>query len=335
MEFVEKQILSSREKEEIFSLWNSEYPQNLSYERQQDFENYLDNLEDQFHVLILDEGIIKGWYFDFIRDNSRWFGTILHRHLQGKRLGTALLNLAKNKRTELNGWIIADETYKKSDGTPYLSPADFYRKNHFKILQNERLTTEKFSAIKILWRRTTIKLAENPLELSQILTLQENNHKEKLKQDEERLGGFVTVRHSLELLTKMNDRAKQVIAKHDDTVIGYALVMPKEFKSFIPVLNSLFNSLENILYKERKLSDYNYYIMGQICIDADFRKTGVFEDLYRKHKEIYSKEYELCITEVSSKNIPSLKAHKKMGFEVLYTFTDEIDEWNIMVWDWN
>jgi len=43
--------------------------------------------------------------------------------------------------------------------------------------------------------------------------------------------------------------------------------------------------------------------------------------------------YELCVTEVSSRNSFGLKAHQKMGFEVVDTYHDGKELWKVVVWD--
>ncbi len=56
------------------------------------------------------------------------------------------------------------------------------------------------------------------------MDLQHQNHWENLTADCRDEQGFVTVRHSLEMLEQMNARAPQIIAKFGEQVIGYALV---------------------------------------------------------------------------------------------------------------
>jgi ribosomal protein S18 acetylase RimI-like enzyme len=171
-------------------------------------------------------------------------------------------------------------------------------------------------------------------ELEQILELQNYNHYENVSPELKKENGFVTVRHNLELLLKMNNKAKQIIAVENGKVIGYALVMLKEFRALISVLVPMFETFENTTFKNSKLSNFNYYVMGQVCISKEYRGKGVFKNLYLKHKEIYSSQFELCLTEVSSSNPRSMKAHQKVGFKTISTFKDATDEWNILSWDW-
>lgn len=179
-----------------------------------------------------------------------------------------------------------------------------------------------------------IKLCENQEELHQILAIQKENHFKSLSTDSKENKGFVTVMHDFEMLDKMNEKSRQIIAKNENEVVGYALVMLKEFKDMIPVLVPMFETFEKIEYHQKKLSDLNFYVMGQICVKDGYKRRGIFKNLYLKHKEVYSKKFDYCVTEVSSSNIPSMQAHEKIGFKTIYTFTDKTDEWNILLWDW-
>ncbi len=98
MEFSKQIELSKIDKKEILKLWNDEYPEKLNYQTLLEFENYLENLTEQSHILMKSEDqSIKGWYFDFIREKKKWFAIILDSKFHGKGYGTKILNLAKKR----------------------------------------------------------------------------------------------------------------------------------------------------------------------------------------------------------------------------------------------
>ncbi|MBL7666023.1 MAG: GNAT family N-acetyltransferase [Bacteriovoracaceae bacterium] len=179
-----------------------------------------------------------------------------------------------------------------------------------------------------------IDLCNDSSEFEQILSLQSLSLPKNLTQAQRQSDGFVTLKHDLKLLNEMNQVAKQVVAKVGQEVIGYALVMPVEFRSLIPILEPMFAMIEKIEYQGRLLKDFSYYVMGQICIGEKYRGQGIFAKLYAEHKRVYSKKYEVCLTEISTSNPRSLRAHEKVGFKIIHTFKDETDEWNIVLWDW-
>lgn len=154
MEFIKLIQLSKTFKEEILNLWNNEYPEKLNYQNLSNFDNYLKNLEKQSHVLMIDKNkTVKGWYFDFNREDEKWFTIILDTTVHGKGFGTKLLNLAKEKETELNGWVIDHNNDIKKNGNKYKTPLEFYLKNGFEKLTENRLEFEKISAVKIKWTK--------------------------------------------------------------------------------------------------------------------------------------------------------------------------------------
>ena len=153
MKIIKTNILTKIQKEQIIDLWNNEYPKKLIHKNLKSFEIYLQNLNQQSHILLIDnKNQVKGWYFDFIRENEKWFAMILEAEQQGKGYGTKLLNEAKQKENELNGWVIDHNKDKKKNGEIYKSPIKFYEKNDFKIINKTRLELETISAVKIEWK---------------------------------------------------------------------------------------------------------------------------------------------------------------------------------------
>jgi len=171
-------------------------------------------------------------------------------------------------------------------------------------------------------------------ELLQIHELSRENLKGNISEEEQEKQGFVTWLYPVSLLQQMHAIASGIIAKNDDTVVGYALVTPVEAGSFHPDLKRMIDNLEPLNYKGKPLSSYSYYVMGQVCIDKNYRGKGIFNMMFQKHKELYSGNYELLVTLISTTNYRSQKAHEKVGFTTIHTYTDALDSWNVVVWDW-
>jgi ribosomal protein S18 acetylase RimI-like enzyme len=159
----------------------------------------------------------------------------------------------------------------------------------------------------------SFEVASSQSDLNQILDLQQMNHATALSAEDAARDGFVTVKHTLDLLTKMNSAAPQVIAKDKDAVVGYALVMLRSFESMIPVLQPMFERLSGITHHGKRITDHTFYVMGQICVDANYRGQGVFDGMYLKHRELYSRQYDLCATSVAIRNHRSMRAHERDG----------------------
>ncbi len=171
-------------------------------------------------------------------------------------------------------------------------------------------------------------------ELLQIHELNRENLKGNVSQQEQEEQGFVTWLYPASLLQQIHKLAASIIVKNNDKVVGYALVTPIEAGRFHPDLQTMIDNLETLEYEGKPLSSYSYYIMGQVCIDKEYRGKGIFNMLFQKHKQLYSSTYELIVTEISTTNYRSQKAHEKIGFTTIHTYSDPLDEWNVVVWDW-
>ena len=164
MRITKRKNLTLGQKQDILKLWNKEYPKNLQYNNISELEDYLNKLEDQNHILLIDKkNKIKGWYSDFMRENERWFLAILDSEIQGKKFGIQIIELAKEVNEKLNGWVIKSDNYVKANGEIYKSPIEFYRKNGFKILDQTHLKTDKISAIKVQWSKTGYNNGSSPI----------------------------------------------------------------------------------------------------------------------------------------------------------------------------
>jgi ribosomal protein S18 acetylase RimI-like enzyme len=165
-------------------------------------------------------------------------------------------------------------------------------------------------------------------ELEQILELQQQNLARNLSPAEIAAQGFVTVEHTLEILRRMHALSPSMVAKEGDALAGYALVMPVECRSFVPVLLPMFERLD-------ALGVQRFYVMGQICVGKPWRGRGVFDLLYEAHRRHLRATYDSVVTEVATRNTRSMRAHERVGFTVLERYRDATDEWALLGWDWS
>ena len=166
-------------------------------------------------------------------------------------------------------------------------------------------------------------------ELEQILALQRSNLPRNLSASEIAGSGFVTVEHTLDVLRRMHALVPSIVATDGNELAGYALVMPVECRSFVPVLEPMFQRLEALGMFRRR-----FYVMGQICVAPPYRGRGVFDLLYRTHRDRLADRFDSVVTEVSVRNPRSLHAHERVGFEELDRYRDATDEWVLLIWNW-
>lgn len=152
LKIIRTPALTDQENLQVLNLWNSQYPEKLSYHSLEAFKAYLQNLSNLKHFLLTnDDDLILGWALTFDRANERWFAIILADDIKGKGFGRKMLSQLKEQEPILNGWVIDHQNDLRKNGKPYLSPLKFYEKCDFEILTSERLELETISAVKIRW----------------------------------------------------------------------------------------------------------------------------------------------------------------------------------------
>ncbi|MBK9257563.1 MAG: GNAT family N-acetyltransferase [Saprospiraceae bacterium] len=175
------------------------------------------------------------------------------------------------------------------------------------------------------------KVANSNTELQEILVLQKENLRKTKSAEEEAKEGFVTVCHDLELLQEMNEKAGHVIGLHQGRVVAYALTMTKDFKNKIPVLVPMFEMIDNLVFQNQRIGDYTYLVMGQVCIEKNFRGKGIFNELYQTYFKHYKGNYDFIITEIAARNTRSLKAHLNIGFQIIHEYHETgMEDWVVV-----
>ena len=177
---------------------------------------------------------------------------------------------------------------------------------------------------------TTVSTAD---EVFEILDLQARNHPAVLTPETMAREGFVTVRHDPSVLRRMNVVTPAVIAKAGSRVVGYALVMPREFAADVPILRPLFDRLDALSWNGVPLGgNPRWFVMGQICIADAYRGAGIFDGLYRTMAETYGDRFDFTVTEVAARNPRSLRAHARAGFRPLHVYSDATtgEEWHVI-----
>jgi hypothetical protein len=171
-------------------------------------------------------------------------------------------------------------------------------------------------------------------EVREILALQAKNLPSALTPEAMAAQGFVTVRHEPSVLRRMNEVAPAIVAKAGGRVVGYALMMPRSFADDVPILRPMFERLDTLSWNGVSLSSSSrWFVMGQICIADGYRGVGIFDGLYRTMAEQYGDRFDFTVTEVAARNMRSLRAHLRVGFQALHVYPDATtgEEWHVIV----
>jgi len=180
----------------------------------------------------------------------------------------------------------------------------------------------------------TICTASSESDLEGILLLQRANLAQNVSEIEKLDQGFVMVPHQLPDLQHFANYAAQLILKEDEKVVGYLLAMSKSLRETVPMLKPMFAQIDQITYSGKEIRDSNYLIVGQVCLGKEFRGLGLIDQMFAEYRKLFEEKYDFAITEIVTSNSRSIRAHLRVGFEIIHTFQDEFQEWNIVLWDW-
>lgn len=175
----------------------------------------------------------------------------------------------------------------------------------------------------------TVGPADSERDLEGILALQRECR-------EPTTDGFVTVSHTLDVLRAMHALAPSIVARDPGgRIVGYALAMPRETRALIPILEPMFRMIETLPAQAiTTRENARWYVMGQIAIAPAYRGTGLFSRLYAEHRARYRADFDAIVTEVSTRNTRSLRAHERAGFRTIAVYRDATDEWALLAWAW-
>ncbi|MFM9020061.1 MAG: N-acetyltransferase family protein [Sediminibacterium sp.] len=180
----------------------------------------------------------------------------------------------------------------------------------------------------------SITTAANEKDLQGILDLQRRNLKKNISPNEAISQGFLIAEFSPEYLRKLHDMYPPVIARLDDTVVGYACIATAENRQGNPLIEDLFNQIDQLHFDGIALKDAPYAVIAQLCVDKSVRGQGLVQKLYGHFRALLENDYQFGITDVACANTRSLKAHKNTGFQVIHTIGYGGLEWDVVLWDW-
>lgn len=171
-------------------------------------------------------------------------------------------------------------------------------------------------------------------DLRQIEALSRANGLAQLTAEEQAREGFVSWPYHLEILQRLHRLAPSVIVKDGDTVAGYAIVLPTAAAAIYPPLRTMLDGFGAVIVDGAPLFDHRFYVMGQICVAAPYRGRGVFQQLYQHHRALHARDHAFVLTEISTANPRSRRAHAKLGFRSVHTHDDAAGSWDVVIWDW-
>lgn len=112
-------------------------------------------------------------------------------------------------------------------------------------------------------------------------------------------------------LQLMNSIASHTIAKDGEKVVGYTLAVTKASIDLVSILSPMFVPFDPLHCRGKKVSDFDYLVIGQICVGKSHRGQGLFDRMYAAYREAFSETYSVATIEIAKSKSRSLSVSKE------------------------
>ena len=169
-------------------------------------------------------------------------------------------------------------------------------------------------------------------DISQIMDIQSENQHKNLTPSQQK-NGYLSFAFSEDELKDFNDNLCVVVAKEQDTVIGYCCISSATFNDQFPILDQIVAGISSYVMPESQdiPTEEKTCIYGPICIALSHRGRGVLQKLstfgFKIAKE---KGYAYCFSFVAADNVRSLSAHGKLSFHTVGTVNHNNNEYVVI-----
>ncbi len=144
----------------------------------------------------------------------------------------------------------------------------------------------------------------------------------------------MTAEYTLEFLGAMHAVAPSIVATDAGEVVGYALVSERTLGMSHPLLRSLFEATDALTRDGTSMRDVRYAVCGQLCVAKSHRGLGLVDRMYGCFRDTYAGRWDALVTDVVIENPRSLRAHARVGFEVVSTIPYGGADWHVVIWEW-
>ena len=169
-------------------------------------------------------------------------------------------------------------------------------------------------------------------DISQMLDIQSENQRNTLTPSQQQ-NGYLSIAFSVDEFKDFNNSLCVVVAKEQDTIIGYCCISSAAFNAQFPILDQIVAGISSYVIPETPdmLTEEKTCIYGPVCIALSHRGKGVLQTLSAHGLEIAKeKGYTYCFSFIAADNVRSLSAHRKLSFHTVGTINNKNNEYLVI-----
>ena len=171
-------------------------------------------------------------------------------------------------------------------------------------------------------------------DIEKVLELHSKYQIDSIKQEDKK-DGFITTAFTKEQMIDLITLEQGLfIAVENEKVVAYVMSASWKFWSRWPMFAFMMEDLPNLEYLGQKLTVQNSYQYGPVCVDKEYRGSGVLEKIFDFARENMAKRFPILVTFINKINPRSYEAHtKKLKLEVIKEFSYNNNNYYELVYD--
>ena len=171
-------------------------------------------------------------------------------------------------------------------------------------------------------------------DIEKVLELHSKYHIDSIRQEDKK-DGFITTAFTKEQMIDLITLEQGLfIALENEKIVAYVMSASWNFWSRWPMFAFMVEDLYNLEYLGQKLTIQNSYQYGPVCVDKEYRGSGVLEKIFDFARENMAKRFPILVTFINKINPRSYEAHtKKLKLEVIKEFSYNNNNYYELVYD--
>lgn len=139
---------------------------------------------------------------------------------------------------------------------------------------------------------------------------------------DEQADGFLSGYFDIPALHAANEDLCVIVCANSTNIAGFICLSTPAFKYSNDVAVAMLEAIQDAEILGRSFSEWKICLCGPVCIDRDYRGTGLFLKMYERIPA-YAAHCDLLVTLIAKTNGRSIAAHKKVGMSTVADF-----QWN-------
>lgn len=157
------------------------------------------------------------------------------------------------------------------------------------------------------------------LDIEGLLALQKLNLYSELTKAQ-RTKGFVTTPFTIPQIEEIMEDNGVFVVEKNGQIIAYAFAGTWKYFEQWAIFPFMAARLPDLSFNGGEITTANSFQYGPVCIDVQYRGKRILNTIFEAMRLHFVQKFPLSITFINKVNVISLRAHQKLGWEIVDEF---------------